>query len=482
MLSLTKIKGLPREEAERIAKAKLADVGLAARQHHRPGGLSGGQQQRVAIARALAMEPEVILFDEVTSALDPELVKGVLNLMAGLGQQGMTMVVVTHEMGFARRVADQVVFMDEGRVVEAERPPPFSTTRRIRACSASWLKCFEPGMAKIPDIIQLERRMTMKDNKVSSAVVIGAGIFGVSTGVQLARRGIRVTILNDGQPANGASGRSLSWLNSARMRSEPYHRLRMAGIDRYRTLSARLPQVDWLRFDGGLTWDADTSDNAIEEVYKYEVSIGYDAKLLAPRDVAGTTPGLDAGAVAPQGAIFNPGEGWVDLPILVDFLLKEFASLGGVLVTDQGAARVLLEDGRAKGAQTATGTRYEADVVVLATGPPFRPWRRRSGRPSATIRRLRFSSRPSRSITLSRRCSTRRALPSARRPAGPSRSTPTGPPTRVSTFARMAATTSTTRSSPRCCRKRRRSWKEIPNSKSSPSASAASRSPATASL
>ncbi|MGQ3280017.1 MAG: amino acid ABC transporter ATP-binding protein, partial [Shinella sp.] len=122
MLSLTKIKGLPKAEAERIAKARLADVGLASRQHHRPGGLSGGQQQRVAIARALAMEPEVILFDEVTSALDPELVKGVLNLMADLGTRGMTMVVVTHEMGFARRVADQVVFMDEGRVVEAGTP------------------------------------------------------------------------------------------------------------------------------------------------------------------------------------------------------------------------------------------------------------------------------------------------------------------------------------------------------------------------
>jgi len=122
MLSLTKIKGLPAAEAERIAKARLADVGLASRHHHRPGGLSGGQQQRVAIARALAMEPEVILFDEVTSALDPELVKGVLNLMAELGTRGMTMVVVTHEMGFARRVADQVVFMDEGRVVEAGTP------------------------------------------------------------------------------------------------------------------------------------------------------------------------------------------------------------------------------------------------------------------------------------------------------------------------------------------------------------------------
>ena len=122
MLSLTKIKGLSKAEAESIAKARLADVGLSSRQHHLPSGLSGGQQQRVAIARALAMEPEVILFDEVTSALDPELVKGVLNLMADLGKQGMTMVVVTHEMGFARRVADQVVFMDEGRVVETGTP------------------------------------------------------------------------------------------------------------------------------------------------------------------------------------------------------------------------------------------------------------------------------------------------------------------------------------------------------------------------
>ena len=122
MLSLTRIKGLPKAEAERIANARLADVGLASRANHRPSSLSGGQQQRVAIARALAMEPEVILFDEVTSALDPELVKGVLNLMADLGQRGMTMVVVTHEMGFARRVADQVVFMDEGRVVEAGPP------------------------------------------------------------------------------------------------------------------------------------------------------------------------------------------------------------------------------------------------------------------------------------------------------------------------------------------------------------------------
>jgi polar amino acid transport system ATP-binding protein len=121
-LALRNVKGLSRAEANRIANERLAEVGLGDRTDHRPRDLSGGQQQRVAIARALAMEPEVMLFDEATSALDPELVKGVLNLMASLAQRGMTMLVVTHEMGFARKVADQVVFMDEGRVVEAGTP------------------------------------------------------------------------------------------------------------------------------------------------------------------------------------------------------------------------------------------------------------------------------------------------------------------------------------------------------------------------
>jgi len=122
MLALTEIKGMAKSQARRQAEARLAEVGLAARKDYRPSRLSGGQQQRVAIARALAMDPEVILFDEVTSALDPELVKGVLNLMADLGRRGMTMIVVTHEMGFARKVADQVAFMDEGRIVEVGPP------------------------------------------------------------------------------------------------------------------------------------------------------------------------------------------------------------------------------------------------------------------------------------------------------------------------------------------------------------------------
>ncbi|TIV71194.1 MAG: amino acid ABC transporter ATP-binding protein [Mesorhizobium sp.] len=115
-------RGVSARERRHLAMQALAQVGLVGREHHTPAELSGGQQQRVAIARALAMDPEVILFDEVTSALDPELVKGVLNLMADLGRRGMTMIVVTHEMGFARKVADQVAFMDEGRIVEVGPP------------------------------------------------------------------------------------------------------------------------------------------------------------------------------------------------------------------------------------------------------------------------------------------------------------------------------------------------------------------------
>lgn len=121
-LAPIKIKGLPTPEGKRLSEEKLAEVGLAHRMHFRPNKLSGGQQQRVAIARALAMNPEIILFDEVTSALDPELVKGVLKLMADLAQRGITMVIVTHEMGFAKHVSDQVVFMDEGRIIEAGTP------------------------------------------------------------------------------------------------------------------------------------------------------------------------------------------------------------------------------------------------------------------------------------------------------------------------------------------------------------------------
>jgi len=112
----------PRQEAEAKARQLLAKVGIAEKESEYPSRLSGGQQQRVAIARALAMDPKVMLFDEPTSALDPEMVGEVLDVMKQLAREGMTMVVVTHEMGFAREVADRVLFMDEGKIVE-EGPP-----------------------------------------------------------------------------------------------------------------------------------------------------------------------------------------------------------------------------------------------------------------------------------------------------------------------------------------------------------------------
>ena len=111
-----------KKEAEELARSLLAKVGLAGKEDARPAMLSGGQQQRVAIARALAMEPEALLFDEPTSALDPELVDEVLNVMKALAHDGMTMVIVTHEMAFARDVADRVVFMADGYIVEQGTP------------------------------------------------------------------------------------------------------------------------------------------------------------------------------------------------------------------------------------------------------------------------------------------------------------------------------------------------------------------------
>ncbi len=121
-LAARRIRKMPRTQADERAHALLASVGLVGKAHSYPHQLSGGQQQRVAIARALMMEPHVMLFDEVTSALDPELVGEVLALMAVLAAEGMTMLVVTHEMGFARQVADRVVFMDQGLIAE-EAPP-----------------------------------------------------------------------------------------------------------------------------------------------------------------------------------------------------------------------------------------------------------------------------------------------------------------------------------------------------------------------
>jgi polar amino acid transport system ATP-binding protein len=122
MIGLTKVKRMPKVQAKEKAMEELNRVGLVDRADHYPGQLSGGQQQRVAIARALAMDPRVMLFDEPTSALDPELIGEVLGVMEKLAHDRMTMLVVTHEMGFAREVADRIVFMEKGSIVEEGSP------------------------------------------------------------------------------------------------------------------------------------------------------------------------------------------------------------------------------------------------------------------------------------------------------------------------------------------------------------------------
>ncbi|MET8138905.1 amino acid ABC transporter ATP-binding protein [Sphaerisporangium sp. NPDC005288] len=129
-LGPVKVRGVPREQAEKRGMELLERVGIASQAGKYPAQLSGGQQQRVAIARALAMDPKMILFDEPTSALDPEMVQEVLDVMIELAREGMTMVVVTHEMGFARRAANRVVFMAEGQIVEENTPDEFFTNAR----------------------------------------------------------------------------------------------------------------------------------------------------------------------------------------------------------------------------------------------------------------------------------------------------------------------------------------------------------------
>ncbi len=136
MLGLTKVKKMDEGEARKMAQYELERVGLADKGAAYPAQLSGGQQQRVAIARALALNPKVMLFDEPTSALDPEFIHEVLDVMTKLADEGMTMIVVSHEMGFAKSVADQVIFMDGGIILEAGRPDDIFTspkTDRMRA-------------------------------------------------------------------------------------------------------------------------------------------------------------------------------------------------------------------------------------------------------------------------------------------------------------------------------------------------------------
>ena len=143
-----KVKKLSKAEATKIAKDLLAKVGLTEKENSYPSSLSGGQKQRVAIARALAMEPDIMLFDEPTSALDPEMVKEVLDVMKELVKTGMTMVIVTHEMNFAKEVADRVIFMDDGVLVEEGEPAPHNQNERARFIE-NFITCYVKALYRL---------------------------------------------------------------------------------------------------------------------------------------------------------------------------------------------------------------------------------------------------------------------------------------------------------------------------------------------
>jgi len=198
--------------------------------------------------------------------------------------------------------------------------------------------------------------------------VVGGGVLGVSVATHLARAGASVVLVSDGPLTSSASGRSLSWLNSAGERSDAYHRLRMAGIDRYRTLFTHHPDADWLRFDGGVTWNAPGEGAALLATHTHERAIGYDSVLLSPRQVAERFPAIDATAIPVDGAIWNPGEGWVDLPSLVEVLVAELRAYGGEVVVGAGPARLEVGATGVTGVRAANGGHWPVDAAVLATG------------------------------------------------------------------------------------------------------------------
>ena len=193
-------------------------------------------------------------------------------------------------------------------------------------------------------------------------------MIGVSTAHQLARAGVEVVLVTEGELVSSASGRSLSWLNSAAIRRDAYHRLRLLGIDRYRTLAAQQPGLSWLRFDGGLAWQSEEKADELRRHHEHLSANGYASRLVGAAEVADLTPGVNPAAIPAAGARWNPGEGWVDLPSLVTHLAEDFLDCGGRLVTNAGPATVLTDGGAVRGVRIPAGDEFLADTVVLATG------------------------------------------------------------------------------------------------------------------
>lgn len=206
------------------------------------------------------------------------------------------------------------------------------------------------------------------DTQDPHTVVVGGGVIGVSIATHLQRTGARVTIVTETEIGDGASGRSLSWLNSAGSRSAPYHALRMAGIDRYRTLSSHDPSTQpWLQFHGGLYWTTPENRAKVEQRHAAEQAHGYDSRLVDPPTAARLVPGLRLSGLGPT-PVYNAGEGWVSLPHLITHLLRDFTAHGGQLHTHTGRASVRTHRGRATGITTTGGLDLDADTVVVACG------------------------------------------------------------------------------------------------------------------
>ncbi|MEV8253814.1 FAD-binding oxidoreductase [Rhodoglobus sp. NPDC076762] len=209
--------------------------------------------------------------------------------------------------------------------------------------------------------------MSSSHTSSKRVAVIGGGILGVSTALHLQKEGAFVTLITDAELASGASGRSLSWLNSAGVRSDAYHAFRVAGIDRYRTLFARNPRCEWLQFDGGVYWTREDNQELIARRHAHETSHAYDSHLVASDGVEAYAPGVRSEAVTGT-AIANAGDGWVSLPHLIAELVAELSAWGGQIVTNAGKCSVDVIDGIARGVIAGDSRRFPADAVLVACG------------------------------------------------------------------------------------------------------------------